>query len=443
MIATIVYENDRSIQEPEYGRIPMLKRILATAMLVAMAGTAMAQEPRTLTIISHNVHKTAATGGDLATAQNIAGEWAERNNVTLNWVTLDIGPLHDRLLREMSLGETSVDLAVVLNTRVVPSVARLLEPLDDLMAANPIEDLEGISKGLLDATAIDGKRVAIPYRHATNAMLYNKAILDERGIAVPTSLDELLAAARAATHVREDGTRVHGLIITAETHVTPLQFLSAFGATYIAPDLSVHANSPEMIAGLTELAKLHQEGVIPPNATTYSLDELIATMREGRGVFAINPFARYTALNDPAASLYPGQINAIPYPTNVAGKSAANTEFWSWAIPGNSTQKELAYDLIRELSSKEATVRAALNGNGPVRPAAYDDPRIIEKLPYAAAEAVGLRDASIAIPAFDGAVEATALFIEEMHGALLGLKTPEQAAADLQTRTEALVAKSK
>jgi multiple sugar transport system substrate-binding protein len=416
--------------------------ILATAVLLAAAGSATAQEPRTLTIISHNVHKTAATGGELANAQNIAGEWAERNNVVLNWVTLDIGPLHDRLLREMSLGETSVDLAAVLNTRVVPSVARLLEPLDPLNAANPIEDLDGISEGLRKATVVDGNRVAIPYRHATNALHYNTAILEERGVAVPTTLDEMLAAARAATFTRDDGTRVYGLVTTLDTHVTALQFLSAFGAVYIGPDLSVHANSPEMVKGLTELANLYKEGVLPPNVTSLNLDELIATMREGRGVFAINPFSRYTALNDPAASLYPGKINVMPYPTNTPGVASANTEFWSWAIPGNSKQKDLAWDLVRELSGKDATVRAALNGNGPVRPAAYEDPRIIEKLPYAAAEAIGLRDASVAVPAFAGAVEATTIFIEEMQAAVLGLKSPEEAAQALQTRAEELVAKS-
>ena len=421
----------------------MLRKILATAVLLAAAGSVSAQEPRTLTIISHNVHKTAATGGDLADAQNIAGEWAERNNVTLNWVTLDIGPLHDRLLREMSLGETSVDLAAVLNTRVVPSVATLLEPLGPHMEANPIEDFEGISEGLRKATVIDGNVVAIPYRHATNALHYNETLLEERGVAVPTTLDELLAAARAATFTRDDGTSVYGLVTTLDTHVTALQFLSAFGAVYIDADLNVHANSPEMIAGLTELANLYKEGVLPPNVTALGLDELIATMREGRGVFAINPFSRYTALNDPAASLYPGQIDVMPFPTNEPGVASANTEFWSWAIPANSTQKDLAYDLIRELSGKDATVRAALNGNGPVRPAAYEDPRIIEKLPYAAAEAIGLRDASVAVPAFADAVEATTVFIEEMQAAVLGLKTPEEAAASLQTRAEELVARSK
>lgn len=422
----------------------MLRRILVMAAFVlASTGSGPAQETRTLTIVSHNVHRTAATGGDLADAQDIAGEWAERNNVTLNWVTLDIGPLHDRLLREASLNETSIDLSAVLNTRLVPSVARLLEPLDPYIEENPIENFDGISQGLLDATVIDGNRVAIPYRHATNALHFNATLLEERGVEVPQTLDEMLAAAREATYVRDDGTRVHGLVTTLDTHVTALQFLSAFDAVYIDADLNVHANSPEMIAGLTELAQLYQEGVLPPNVTALGLDELIATMREGRGVFAINPFSRYTALNDPSASLYPGQIDVMPFPTNEVGRASANTEFWSWSIPANSTQKELAYDLIRELSGEDATVRAALNGNGPVRPSAYDDPRVIERLPYAAAEAIGLRDASVAVPAFDGAVEATIVFIEEMQAAVLGLKSPEEAAEALQTRAEELVARSR
>ena len=49
-------------------------------------------------------------------------------------------------------------------------------------------------------------------------------------------------------------------------------------------------------------------------------------------------------------------------------KSTAMTEIWSIAIPKNAKNKELAWDLIRELSSPENTIRAALNGNGPVRP---------------------------------------------------------------------------
>jgi multiple sugar transport system substrate-binding protein len=147
----------------------------------------IAQEARTLTIVSHNVHKTAATGGDSTYGREHRGRvGCQKNKVTLNWVTLDIGPLHDRLLRELSLGETSVDLAAVLNTRVVPSVASSARAAGRRTSpTNPIEDLDGISPGLLKATVVDGKRVAVPYRHATNALLYNKTLLEERGVAAP------------------------------------------------------------------------------------------------------------------------------------------------------------------------------------------------------------------------------------------------------------------
>ena len=45
-------------------------------------------------------------------------------------------------------------------------------------------------------------------------------------------------------------------------------------------------------------------------------------------------------------------------------------------IPSNAPDKQLAWSLIKELSSVESTIRAAVNGNGPVRMSAYDDPRV-------------------------------------------------------------------
>ena len=98
------------------------RSLLATAIVaVAMPlGVACAQEV-TLTIISHKVHENVArglvpgtTGGD------IAGEWAKRKGVKLNWITANIEPMHDRLFRELSLRETSIDVAFVINKFSTP-----------------------------------------------------------------------------------------------------------------------------------------------------------------------------------------------------------------------------------------------------------------------------------------------------------------------------------
>ena len=59
-------------------------------------------------------------------------------------------------------------------------------------------------------------------------------------------------------------------------------------------------------------------------------------------------------------------------------------------IPKSARNKPLAWSLIQDLSSKENTLKAALNGNGPVRASTYADARFASTVPYAAAEAATL-----------------------------------------------------
>ena len=82
---------------------------------------------------------------------------------------------------------------------------------------------------------------------------------------------------------------------------------------------------------------------------------------------------------------------------------------------------------------------AALNGNGPVRNSAYDDPRIRQALPYAEAERRVLQVSRVAIPAFDNAAKAGDLLQEEVQAAVLGMKTPQKAMDDLTERTKPLL----
>src|SRR5262249_32130832 len=71
----------------------------------------------------------------------------------------------------------------------------------------------------------------------------------------------------------------------------------------------------------------------------------------------------------------------------------AKVEFWGMAIPKTSRNKRIAWSFMREMLSKENTLKAALNGNGPVRNSAYDDPRMRDSLPYAEDERRVLRGA--------------------------------------------------
>lgn len=413
--------------------------------LSSLRAAAQDKKPEvTLTVLSHKVHEISSRGLTAGTmGGDIAGEWAARNGVKLAWITADIDPMHDRLQRELALRGTSIDLAFIINKYATPRLSRLLEPLDDWNRREPIEDFKGIPANLIASLTYNGSLFAIPFRHATTGLHYNEALLKERGLTEPPrTADELIDYARKLTFTRADGTKVNGLTLAAGSGpFAVLSFLNMFGAELMDQNLNVKVNSPQMIRALGVLHTLYKEGVLPSNYATLSIDEVIASMQTGQAAMSFDPFARYIIYNDPKKSKYPGQVKVIPVPADPATgrKVVAMTEIWAAAIPKNSAHKELAWSLIRELSSPANTIRAALNGNGPIRPAAYDDARLKEKLPYTREEAVAIAQATTIPSSYDASAQVNTIFMEESQAAVLGLKTPEAAAASMEKRIAPLV----
>jgi multiple sugar transport system substrate-binding protein len=426
----------------------MLRRglLAGLGLVTALIALPCAAQEVELTVISHKVHENVSRGlTPGTTGGDIAGEWAKRNNVKLNWITANIEPMHDRLFRELSLRETSIDLAFVINKFSTPKISTLLEPLDAWQKKAPIEGFDAIPSNLLVAVKYNGQLTAVPFRHATTGLFFNTALLKEKGLeGPPTSVEQVMDYARKLSFARPDGTRVNGLIMNSgDEHLAVLTFLSMFGAQLIDKDLNVKANSPEMIKGLTALAQLYKDGALPTNYASITIDEVISAVQSGRAAMAIDPFARYAVYNNPQTSKHPGAVQVITAPADPSNgqKETALTEIWSMAIPKNSKHKELAWDLIRELSKPENTVRAALNGNGPVRPAAYSEERLKKQLPYTAEEAKAIQMALVIPSSFDASLQALAIFREESQAAVIGLKTPQDAANAMQRRIQPLVRK--
>jgi multiple sugar transport system substrate-binding protein len=225
----------------------MDRRAFLAAGTAALAWPAFAQT-RTLTAFGHRVHQTVATtgpGGD-ATA-----EWRARAGFDINWVTLgDVNAINERLLREITLPETTLDLAYLLNGRAIPRNLRLFEPLDALQREAPIEAFDDISAGLLAPMRLDGALHAIPMRHATNALVYNEALFEERGVRIPTTFEEFVDAAKRLTFTRPDGTQVFGLAFTAVFASNFLSIARAFDGDYMTGDMRVTADQPSMVKPL-------------------------------------------------------------------------------------------------------------------------------------------------------------------------------------------------
>ena len=127
-------------------------------------------------------------------------------------------------------------------------------------------------------------------------------------------------------------------------------------------------------------------------------------------------------------------------PLGLDGKPIpAKTSVWAMAIPRNARNKERSWSLIRELSLPASTVAATLNGNGPVRPSAYEDVRVRQLIPYAAAEKQALGSARLVVPGFANAAKAMDVLMEELGNAMLGTKEPKVAMAEVKRRVQPLL----
>jgi multiple sugar transport system substrate-binding protein len=386
------------------------------------------------------VHQAAATtgpGGDATEA------WRKQSGTSISWVTLgDVNAIHERLLREASLSATSLDVAYLLNGRAVPRNLRLFEPLDALQKDAPIEDFSDIAPGLVAPLTLDGALHGIPVRHATNIVVYNEALLEERGVALPKTFEDLIEAARKLTFKRPDGTQVYGLAFTPVFASNFLTIARCLGGDYMTADRKIVAAEPGMVRALALLADLYKAGVLPRNTATLNNEEIATWMQQGRAALSIQPFARLASYNDPQKSKYPGKLKPLvpPMAAELAGKVYAPTvEFWSLVIPRNARAKKAAWEFIRALSSKAATTAMALNGNGAVRISTYADPRFSAASPFAAEEAKAVAASRIHLPAFDEQARAHDIFIEESQAAMLGMKEPAQAMADAARRVQPLI----
>ena len=411
----------------------------ASAAALAAVGSPALAAGNTLNVLSHRVHQLALTEG---AAGDLTEPWRNENDAEISWTTFDTGPLQDRLLREASLGETDFGVGFLVNNRATAAAASLLQPLDAFQADTPIEDFGDIAPGLVDAMTIDGNLIGVPFRHATQGLFYNEALLEEAGIAAPPkTLEEFLDQAKQLTFTSSAGNPVVGLALAAELAVYPVMFARAFGGDFVTGDLQLMPDPEPMEKAITVLQGMFEAGSLPRSYTTTKNEDQVTWLQQGRSAFAILPFSRHAQLNRDSA--YDGRIKAVEFPvaSELVGKEEMSTvvEFWAMSIPASAVDKDLAWSFIRAMSSKAVTLGAARNGNGPVRVSTYDQPEFAADQPLAAVEAAALSRARVPFPAFPESARAQSVFVEEVQLAVLGQKSAAEAVAAIQDRVTPLL----
>jgi len=411
---------------------------MAAAAAAGPFASGVAHAADRLTIIAHAVHKTAATTGAVG---DLTAAWRAKQGADIEWLTFGVEAVNERAFKEASLAEGNADVVFILDRYTGPQFAGMFEDLNEWQKKDPIPQMSEIPAGMTAAHTFGGKLTAVPFRHATHGLHYNTEFFAEKGIAEPPrTVEQAVALAEKLTYKRGDGVQVYGLVMNFDDPATPIDWIRGYGGDFITSDYKIVIDQPAAVRGVTMLCDLYKKGVLPKNSMNLKTEDVTTFMQQGRGAMTNNPFNRYLAYNDAKASKYPGKIAVVALPLGVDGKPMpAKTSVWAMAIPKNGRNKDKAWSLVRYLSLPENTIAETLNGNGPVRPSAYEDAKVKALIPYAAAEKQALASARLVVPGFANNAKAMDIFIEELGNAMLGNKEPQAAMSEVKKRVQPLL----
>jgi multiple sugar transport system substrate-binding protein len=237
-----------------------------------------------------------------------------------------------------------------------------------------------------NANVIGGKVYAMPSQGDSMFMYYRKDLLTKHGIAEPKTWDELAAAAKKVT-AAEGNPNLQGLSFQGApiegavcTFLLPYwgqgkQFNDAAGKLTLDKTAAVN--------GLKMWLKMMDDGVAKKNIAEVTTPVTVNEFKAGNVVFAINWGFAFDRFKDDADSKVKGNVGVMPLPAMAGGKSATCMGGWQWAMNAYGKNKDAAGNLIKFLSSKEASGFIAREGSIlPVFQSVYSDAAVNRAVPW-------------------------------------------------------------
>ena len=210
-------------------------------------------------------HYSAQSAENETLTNKLIPKFEEENpGIKVNAVSHEWADLHEKILISAQ-SDTLPDVAR-LDSAWIPEFEKMgiLVPLDQ-----EISDFNDVAGGLLDSamsTATVGEHsYGLALNTNSKILFYNVKALEEAGIAVPTTMDEFVSAAKALAGTNENGQQVWGYDEPALAGWNLCPFIWSMGGALTNDEetaASGYINSPETVKAIETLAELYQEGAI-------------------------------------------------------------------------------------------------------------------------------------------------------------------------------------
>ncbi|MEZ5903888.1 MAG: sugar ABC transporter substrate-binding protein [Geminicoccaceae bacterium] len=231
---------------------------------------------------------------------------------------------------------------------------------------------------LTDATkafgsVINGQTHMIPYGFYLRAMFWNKKLFAEAGLdRAPQTLQEFYDySAKIAELDGKYGYCLRGGPGATNGYI--MMMLNFLGENkYFNEDGTSTLDDPKAIEGLQFIVDMYQNGLVPRDSVNWGFNEIVAGFYSGTCAMLDQDPDALIAIKE----RMPAEDFAVaPMPLGPAGKSFPTIGYAGWSIFQDSEHKDVAFDLIAHLSSREMNLEwSKFVGVIPIHVGAEQDP---------------------------------------------------------------------
>ena len=355
-------------------------RVLRSTAVLALA-SALA----TPVLAEEIFYVSGAVGNAVENFKTLVKPWEEStgNTVTLVPMPASTSDQFGQYRLWLAAGATDIDLYqtdVIWAPQLADHFVDLSEAAKDLAPQH--------FPSIIQSQTVNGKLVALPIFTDAPALYYRKDLLDKYGVAVPTTWDELTAAAQAV----QDGERAAGnpdfwgYVWQGNAYegltCNALEWVKSFGGGQIVePDGTISINNPNAAKAI-ETAKGWVGTISPEGVLAYQEEEARGLWQTGNAAFMRNwPYAYGLGNGDDSAVKGKFAVTTLPKGT-ADDTSAATLGGWNVAVSKYSKHQDVAISLAMYLAGPEAQKqRAIAETNLPTIVALYDDADIAAAAP--------------------------------------------------------------
>jgi ABC-type glycerol-3-phosphate transport system substrate-binding protein len=373
-----------------------------------------------------------------------------KGQILVNTVSIPWAVQFEKTMAEFLAKSTSYDI-IPIWTQWLGATTQYMEDLTPYVKKYNF-NLNIFPSGLVKMAAWKGKLTGLPFRTGILSLFYyRKDLFDKYGLKVPETIEQYYRNAQVITQ-KEKGVFGGCLMSGGNPYVYEdfVVWLFAQGGRLLNEEQNgvvpfEGKDGRLAIKILTMWKKLHDEKLLPEAHTTWGIYDVLRAMQQNV-VAQANAFSpRVLLVENPKESRTVGKWGYSVLFPGTAGKIGPRADAggtWAFGINPLISQerKEAAFKVIQVMVSEEAQRRAAFEqANGPTLTSIYKDPAYLKANPAAPAILQGLETFySLVVPEN---AEIITIISEEGGNAIIGKKTPEEAAKAIWNRTRDLFKK--